>query len=40
MKKSLTNLTCLFAAASLALAPAALAVGPPPDGGYPNQNTR
>jgi hypothetical protein len=33
------NLTSLLATACLALAPAALAVDPPPDGGYPNANT-
>jgi hypothetical protein len=35
----LTKLTSLLATACLALAPAALAVDPPPDGGYPNANT-
>ena len=40
MKNSSTNKTRrLLAAACLALAPVALAVDPPPDGGYPNQNT-
>jgi hypothetical protein len=34
-----TKLTCLLTATCLALAPIALAVDPPPDGGYPNQNT-
>ena len=39
MKNPLTKLTCLLAAACFALTPAALAVDPPPDGGYLNQNT-
>ena len=34
-----TKLTCLLAVACLALAPVDLAVTPPPDGGYANQNT-
>ncbi len=34
-----TKLTSLFAATGLALAPIAFAVDPPPDGGYPNENT-
>jgi hypothetical protein len=33
------TLTTFLAAACLAFAPAALAVSPPPDGGYPNANT-
>jgi len=36
---SRTKLTSLLAATCLALAPAALAVSPPPDGGYANFNT-
>jgi trimeric autotransporter adhesin len=36
---SRTKLTSLLAATCLALMPAALAVSPPPDGGYPNENT-
>jgi hypothetical protein len=36
---SRTKLTVYLAAAGLAIAPASLAVDPPPDGGYPNQNT-
>src|SRR2546430_4617690 len=38
-KLTLTKLTCLVTAACFALPSAALAVSPPPDGGYPNQNT-
>lgn len=34
-----TKLTSLLAATCLALMPAALAVDPPPDGGYPGSNT-
>jgi hypothetical protein len=34
-----THISNLIVIASLALAPAALAVDPPPDGGYPDQNT-
>ncbi|MEQ1353749.1 MAG: tail fiber domain-containing protein, partial [Candidatus Acidiferrum sp.] len=34
-----TKLTCLLAIACIALAPAALAVAPPPDGGYAGANT-
>ena len=34
-----TRLASLFAATCLALTPAALAVSPPPDGGYPTENT-
>jgi trimeric autotransporter adhesin len=34
-----TKLTFLIVTVCLALAPAAFAVDPPPDGGYPNQNT-
>jgi hypothetical protein len=34
-----TKLTCLLTATCLALAPIALAVDPPPDGGYPGANT-
>jgi hypothetical protein len=34
-----TKLARLLLATCLALAPAALAVDPPPDGGYPGQNT-
>ena len=34
-----THISNLIVIASLALAPVALAVDPPPDGGYPNQNT-
>jgi hypothetical protein len=34
-----THISNLIVIASLALAPAALAVDPPPDGGYSNQNT-
>ena len=40
--KDLTSkiqLTILLAAAALALVPAAVAVDPPPDGGYPHENT-
>ena len=36
---SRTKLTSLLAAACLASLPAALAVDPPPDGGYANVNT-
>ena len=36
---SLNTLTFLLTAACFALAPAAFAVSPPPDGGYPNGNT-
>ncbi|MGH9806342.1 MAG: tail fiber domain-containing protein [Terriglobia bacterium] len=36
---SRTKLTRLLATACLAFSPAALAVDPPPDGGYPNGNT-
>jgi len=34
-----TKLAAHLATACLAFAPVALAVDPPPDGGYPNQNT-
>ena len=34
-----THIGNLIVIACLALAPVALAVDPPPDGGYPNQNT-
>ena len=37
--RSRTKLTSLLAATCLALAPIAFAVDPPPDGGYPGQNT-
>ncbi len=41
--KTITNITypafALFALAFFALSPAALAVTPAPDGGYPNANT-
>jgi hypothetical protein len=36
---SRTRLTVYLAAAGLAIAPAAFAVDPPPDGGYPKRNT-
>ena len=39
MKNPRTNLACLLATTSLALAPVALAVDPPPGGGYPGNNT-
>jgi hypothetical protein len=34
-----TKLAFLLSAACFALIPAAMAVDPPPDGGYPNNNT-
>ena len=39
MKNLHPTLICLFTATCLTLTPAALAVDPPPDGGYPNGNT-
>jgi uncharacterized coiled-coil protein SlyX len=38
-KPTLVKLSCLLAAACLALAPTVQAVDPPPDGGYPGGNT-
>jgi hypothetical protein len=34
-----TRLACLFTIACMALSPLAQAVEPPPDGGYPDENT-
>ncbi len=39
MKNPLTKTTCILVFACILLVPAALAVNPPPGGGYPNENT-
>jgi hypothetical protein len=38
-RRSVAGLLIVFAFAYFALSPSARAVDPPPDGGYPNQNT-